>query len=75
MFPEAPTLTSEWTKDVKDAIRACIATNICISMLKKLYDCPSPAKRVEALHTAKVSLPAFGEAGCFHRWWVVPKVG
>lgn len=74
MFPAAETLTSEWIKDVKNTIRACIATNIAISTLKKMAHRPSPAERAEALETLKVSLPAFDESGSWHRWWVVPKI-
>jgi hypothetical protein len=73
MFPAAETLTSEWIKDVKNTIRACIATNIAISTLKRKA-WPSPAERREALETLKVSLPAFNESGSWHRWWVVPKI-
>lgn len=75
MFPAAATLTSEWVKDVKDTIRACIATNIAISTLKKKTNRSSSLERAEALRTLKVSVPAFGESGSWHRWWVVPKIG
>jgi hypothetical protein len=74
MFPTEETLTSEWIKDVKDTIRACIATNIAISTLKKKADRPSSKERLEALGTLEVSLPAFGESGNWHRWWIVPKI-
>jgi hypothetical protein len=74
MFRAAETLTAEWMKDVKDTIRACIATNIAVSMLKKNADRPSPKKRREALGALKVSVPTFGELGSWHRWWVVPKI-
>ena len=74
MFPAAEMLTIQWTKDVKDTIRACIATNITISMLKKKADHASSTERAEKLRGVKVSLPAFGEAGCWHPWWLVPKL-
>lgn len=74
IFPGAETLTAQWAEDVKDTIRACIATNIAVSTLKKKVDRPSSAERAEALGSTKVSLPAFGERGSWHRWWLVPKV-
>jgi len=74
MYTTEKTLTSGWIKDVKDTIRACIATNIAISTLRKKADRPSSKGRLEALRTLEVSLPAFGESGNWHRWWIVPKI-
>ncbi|KAI9716513.1 MAG: hypothetical protein M1812_005244 [Candelaria pacifica] len=59
----------DWKKNVKDTTRACIATSIAISTIRKIIESPSgpatPAK-------IKVEIPPAGKG--YHDWWTVPKL-
>jgi len=64
----------EWRKNVKDVLRACIATSIAISTVKKALG-DVEAKRGEKADLGgrlKVDIPETGKG--YHDWWVVPKI-
>ncbi|KKY18128.1 putative amino-acid n-acetyltransferase subunit [Phaeomoniella chlamydospora] len=79
-------LEAEWTKDVKDTIRACIATSIAVAALRKRLDQSMTkanakksrgaisGKHSNALDGLNVEIPLAGEKGCWHKWWIVPKI-
>ncbi|ERF76623.1 hypothetical protein EPUS_04443 [Endocarpon pusillum Z07020] len=62
------TIEGEWSEGVKNVIRACIATSISIVTLKKRLD------ETGGLKGMKVMVPVPGEKGCWHEWWIVPRV-
>ncbi|KAI9815701.1 MAG: hypothetical protein M1827_002097 [Pycnora praestabilis] len=55
----------EWKKNVKDTLRACIATSIAISTVRKAVDKHGEGK-------LKVEIPPTGRG--YHDWWAVPKI-
>ena len=69
-----------WNSDVKNTIRACIATNIAVSAVKKRMEKANAAPGVgqggvkSALHGVKVEIPAPGEKGSYSAHWPVPKI-
>lgn len=80
-------LAEDWTKDVKDSLRACIATSIAIGTFKKAFmvDKASSSTRQgpKGAGTAEpksgrlnlsVEIPETGSKGRWHDWWVVPKI-
>lgn len=62
------TIEGEWSRGVKNVIRACIATSISIATLKKRLE-----KRGE-LRGIKATIPVPGEKECWHDWWIVPRL-
>jgi N-alpha-acetyltransferase 35, NatC auxiliary subunit len=64
----ATTIEGEWSKAVKNVIRACIATSISIAALKKRFD------KTGELRGIKATIPVPGEKDCWHEWWIVPKL-
>jgi hypothetical protein len=57
-----------WVRDVKDALKACIFTNITITAVKKGVEAAGKDGRVKL----KAKIPAPGTR--YHEWWIVPKV-
>jgi hypothetical protein len=57
-----------WVKDVKDALKACIFTNITIAAVKKEVETVGENGKVEL----KVEIPQ--PSTRYHVWWIVPKV-
>ena len=68
---QATTIQAQWTRDVKDTLRACIATSLAIVTLKKSINESVTRKYTER---TKVHVPRPGEKDCWHRWWLVPKI-
>lgn len=70
------TIEGEWTKGIKDTLRACIGTSIALTALRK----NTTANGKEGGHTSGegmglgVEIPQTGQKGCWHDWWVVPKI-
>ncbi len=62
------TVEGEWSKGVKNVIRACIATSICTVTLKKRLDKTGDLKGIRA------TIPVRGEKDCWHDWWIVPRL-
>lgn len=62
------TIESEWSKGVKNVIRACISTSISIATLKKRLD------ETGELKGMKVNVPVPGDKDCWHEWWLVPRI-
>jgi hypothetical protein len=64
------TLEGEWTRDIKNVLRACIATSIAVGSLgNKLRQTPrSPGP----LSDLMIRIPEPGEKDCYHDWWLVP---
>ena len=66
------TLEGEWTGDVKNVLRACIATSIGVGMLcRTLRKAP---QSIGDLKDLKVRIPEPGEKDCYHDWWLVPTI-
>ncbi|KAL9106915.1 MAG: hypothetical protein Q9227_008101 [Pyrenula ochraceoflavens] len=69
-----------WTADIKNTIRACIATNIGVSIVKKrlekaLVDIKgNGGTKRDPLHDIKVEIPSPGEKGSYSALWPVPKI-
>ncbi|CEL01102.1 Putative Amino-acid N-acetyltransferase subunit Mak10 [Aspergillus calidoustus] len=73
----APALAEDWTRDVKDTMRACIGASIAIESVKKaILARGSPTQDTETLPplNLKANIPEAGEKGRWHDWWVVPQV-
>ncbi|WEW56359.1 N-alpha-acetyltransferase, non-catalitic subunit [Emydomyces testavorans] len=82
-------LAEDWAKDVKDSLRACIATSIAVGAFKKAFlantvslSTKQEAKSgsVESASSARkrlnlsVEIPGVGSKARWHDWWIVPKV-
>ena len=73
-------LEDQWEKGVKDTIRACIATSIAIATVKKQLGHSSSAVKIpesksqDTRLALAVLIPQVGEKGCWHPWWIVPKI-
>jgi hypothetical protein len=66
------TLEGEWTRDVKNVLRACIATSIAVGSIgNQLRQTPRSASPLKDL---KIHIPEPGEKDCYHDWWLVPMV-
>lgn len=77
-------LGSDWVKDVKDSLRACIGTSIALGTLKKALssvapssqeseDAPASKDRHSKLNLS-VEIPDIGSKGRWHDWWAVPQL-
>jgi N-alpha-acetyltransferase 35, NatC auxiliary subunit len=64
----ATTIEGEWSKGVKNVIRACIAASICVATLKKRLNTSGDLKGVQA------TVPIPGGKDCWHDWWIVPRI-
>ena len=62
-----PSIDDEWTKGIKNVVRACIATSVSAVALKKM------TTRRDA-NSISVHIPIAGEKDCWHDWWIVPKI-
>ncbi|KAI9782199.1 MAG: hypothetical protein M1839_005313 [Geoglossum umbratile] len=66
-----------WTKNLKDSLRASIATSIAIAMLIKAVKAKGDVTDEEWIPTVKVDLTrelsAEGQGG-YHPFWIVPKI-
>ena len=72
----------EWTKDVKNTLKACIGTSVALATLKKQL----AAEGLQAPHArpgrqkgeapagCRAHIPRPGQKGCWHDWWLVPKI-
>ena len=70
--PARTSLEGEWTSDVKNVLRACIATSITVGMLsRRLKRAP---QSIGALKDLKTHIPEPGEKDCYHDWWLVPTI-
>ncbi|KAL2802492.1 Mak10 subunit, NatC N-terminal acetyltransferase-domain-containing protein [Aspergillus granulosus] len=73
---DAPALAEDWTRDVKDTMRACIGASIAIESVKKAIVArrtPTPGTEAPPLNL-KVNIPEAGDKGRWHDWWAVPQV-
>lgn len=69
--PETSVIEREWTKEVRNSIKACIGTGIAISaLMKHLQNTDASGKA----HDVKIHIPAVGDRDRWHPVWVVPKV-
>ncbi len=66
------TLRGEWTEDVKNTLRACIATSIAVGTLGKTIRRPQTGEGPQK--DLKVRIPEVGGKDCYHEWWIVPIV-
>jgi hypothetical protein len=66
------TLEGEWTRDVKNVLKACIATSIAVGILgRTLRKSPQSAGAMKDL---KIRIPEPGAKDCYHDWWLVPTI-
>lgn len=64
---KAPAIERDWTRDIKDTMRACIGTSITIETVKKAL---SSGDTVDL----QVELPDQGSKTRWHDWWIVPQI-
>jgi hypothetical protein len=64
----ATSIGGEWSKGIRNVIRTCIATSICVAALKKRIN---KSGKVEGI---RATIPAPGQKDCWHPWWIVPVV-
>ncbi|KAL3469143.1 hypothetical protein BJX99DRAFT_241928, partial [Aspergillus californicus] len=76
--PNAPALVEDWTRDVKDTMRACIGTSIAIESVKKAIVSANGKKSQDDAQplglNLKVTIPEAGTKERWHDWWTVPQV-
>jgi hypothetical protein len=66
------TLEGEWTSDVKNVLRACIATSIAVGILgRTLRKTPQSTGTLKDL---RIRIPEPGQKDCYHDWWLVPTI-
>ncbi|EEQ34004.1 conserved hypothetical protein [Microsporum canis CBS 113480] len=63
-------LESDWIKNAKNMLRACIATSIAIDTVKKAILSKDPSKPLNL----SVEVPEVGSQPRWHDWWAVPQV-
>lgn len=66
--PDAPAVTEDWNRDVKDTMRACIGASIAIETVKRAIS--SGARPLNL----RVDIPEVGSKPRWHDWWAVPQV-
>lgn len=66
-----PVVEREWTKEVRNSIKACIGTGIAISALLKGLQNNGAAK---GIRDVKINFPPVGDRDRWHPAWAVPKV-
>jgi N-alpha-acetyltransferase 35, NatC auxiliary subunit len=64
------TVEGEWSRGMKNVMRACIATSICIATLKKRSGLGGDMD----LSSIRATIPVPGEKECWHNWWLVPRL-
>ena len=70
-----PGLDSDWVKDMKDSLRACIGTSIAIGTLKKaLSSLKDPSGAEGQVLNLSVEIPEIGSKARWHDWWAVPQI-
>ncbi|KKK20763.1 hypothetical protein P175DRAFT_0503313 [Aspergillus ochraceoroseus IBT 24754] len=65
----APALEEDWTRDVKDTMRACIGASIAIESVNKALQ-----GSTTTMANVQVNIPETGSKSRWHDWWVVPQV-
>ena len=68
------TVDREWTKDVKDTLRACIATSIALGVLRKKMNAAKGRQARLPFSGLEVHIPSAGKADRWHLFWIAPKV-
>ncbi|EFR00787.1 hypothetical protein MGYG_03791 [Nannizzia gypsea CBS 118893] len=63
-------LESDWIKNAKNMLRACIATSIAIDTVKKAILAKTPSTPLNI----SVQVPEVGSQSRWHDWWAVPQV-
>ncbi|EZF34210.1 hypothetical protein H109_03102 [Trichophyton interdigitale MR816] len=63
-------LESDWIKNAKNMLRACIATSIAIDTVKKAILDKQPHKPLNI----SVQVPEVGSQSRWHEWWAVPQI-
>ena len=66
------TLEGEWTGNVKNVLRACIATSIALGTLGKILR--KAPRQTGALKDLKIRILRPGDKDCYHDWWLVPTI-
>ena len=65
----------EWTKDVRNSMKACIGTSIAITTLTKAIEEANKLKHSErSLGDLRLSFPSPEDPQRFHKWWAVPQI-
>ena len=72
---EPSVIAQEWSKDVRNSLKACIGTSLAIAALSKM---PSDSSRgrgtTSSLAEAKIAIAGPENPIRFHKWWAVPSV-
>ncbi|PGH18870.1 hypothetical protein AJ79_00286 [Helicocarpus griseus UAMH5409] len=81
--PRPQPLGDDWTRDMKDSLRACIGASIAIQAVKKAIS-PSASKDGNGVKEQRedkraklnlsVEIPPVGSKARWHDWWAVPRV-
>lgn len=66
----SPGLASDWVKDVKDSLRACIGTSIAIGAVKKALSSKAEGQKLNI----SVEIPEVDSKARWHDWWAVPQI-
>ncbi|KAL2834209.1 Mak10 subunit, NatC N-terminal acetyltransferase-domain-containing protein [Aspergillus cavernicola] len=72
--PNAPALEEDWTRDVKDTMRACIGASIAIETVKKAIIANRKKGDGAQPLNLQVTIPEAGSKARWHDWWAVPQV-
>ena len=71
----APAIEGDWTRDIKNTMRACIATSITIETVKKaLFGAGKGSTKEGAKVGIQVEIPEQGSKSRWHDWWIVPQI-
>ncbi|OAL25921.1 hypothetical protein AYO22_04548 [Fonsecaea multimorphosa] len=70
----APIVDSEWTQDVRSAMKACIGTAIAIAALSKALKVSGNTAKGTGIPSLKVVIPPVGDRDRWHVAWPVPKI-
>ena len=71
----APAIEGDWTRDVKNTMRACIAASITIETVKKALSGAVKGFRKEGPKVGiQVEIPEQGSKSRWHDWWIVPQI-
>ncbi|KAK5043579.1 hypothetical protein LTR84_011386 [Exophiala bonariae] len=66
-----PVIEREWTKEVRNSIKACIGTGIAVSALMKHFQGADASGQIRDV---RITVPVVGDRDRWHPAWVVPKV-
>lgn len=73
-----PAIESDWQRNTKNSLRACIGASIAIQTASKIFrnklSSAAESGKTSVEVPIKVEIPEIGSPNCYHDWWVVPRV-